>query len=90
MYSNLLKEASENILQQQQRSIDQHLFSWLASQGCNEKTEKGIKKFLDKKNLELIADQNSTEAGTTYTYKLVKVISKTKLLLKTPKIIIED
>jgi len=85
-----IQDISEKIYKDQASQIDNHLFNWLAEQGFSvPRNKEAAERFLKEKNYELICKNQQTEHGRIVTYKLAKIITLTKILVKNPVITID-
>jgi len=84
-------EIRDQIFARQSAKLDEHLFNWLAEQGYSfQRTTEGVKQFLEERNFELQSNLQVSENGDrVFTYKLMKVVTSTKVVLKTPEITID-
>lgn len=82
---------AEKLQAEQKKQLDEVLFNWLSKQGYSfPRTLDGITNFLKERNMEIHSDMQETESGYMHTFKLVKIISTTKVLVKIPKITIQS
>jgi hypothetical protein len=86
----MFDDLQRKIAEEQKAKLDEFLFNWLEKEGYSlPRTLDGITNFLKERNLEISSDMQEMDGSYLHTFKLVKIISTTKILVKAPKIIID-